>query len=188
MNNNVYKNKCIYIYEFNYGTVQWVTIHCGYLFDWQVSSLLSDICPLATPWWLIDFTPSLCFCFIQSTQDMSLRSFPLIRVHVNPFTHFAAICMWTLNPFSVYVCLSQMILIMIICVHYFSKILSPILSHNRCSPQGVNIHIPLLDKFLRYFGLYAASWVVKKMVNFDTKENWCATRLIQTLSRNMQLC
>ena len=62
-----------------------------------------------------------------------------------------------LNPFSIYVHLSQMILIMIICVHYFLKILSPILSHNSCSPQGVNIHIPLLDKFLRYFGLYAAS-------------------------------
>ena len=57
---------------------------------------------------------------------------------------------------ALYVRLGQMILIMIICVHYFSKILSPILSHY-CSPQGVNIHIPLLDKFLRYFGLYAAS-------------------------------
>ena len=74
---------------------------------------------------------------------------------LTPFAHFAAICVWTLNPFSVYVRLGQTILIMIICIHYFSKILSPILSHNSCSPKGVNIHIPLLDKFLRYFGLYA---------------------------------
>ena len=78
---------------------------------------------------------------------------------INPFAHFAAICVWMLNPFSIYVHLSQRILIIIICVHYFSKILSPILSHNSHSPHGVNIHIPLLDKFLRYFGLYAARWV-----------------------------
>ena len=98
------------------------------------------------------------------TDAMPCRMTMLVKergVFLNPFAHFAAICVWTLNPFSLYVHLSQTILIMIICVYYFSKILSPILFHNSCSPQGVNIHIPLLDKFLRYYRLYAASWVVK---------------------------
>ena len=107
---------------------------------------------------------------------------------VNPFTHFAAICVWMLNPFSIYVHLDQMILIMIICVHYFSKILSPILSYNSCSPQGVNIHTPLLDKFLRYFGLYAASWVVKKWLTLTQRKTDVLPDWSRHFPGNMQLC
>ena len=36
----------VYIYQFDYGSVQWVTMYWIIYFDWQVSLALSNICPL----------------------------------------------------------------------------------------------------------------------------------------------
>ena len=43
---------------------------------------------------------------IQWVQDPPISLFTLQELF-NPFAHLAAISMWTLNPFSTYVCLSQ---------------------------------------------------------------------------------
>ena len=52
MNKNLYEKINVYIYQFHYESVQWVTMHWVIYFDWQVSLVLSDICllrPISNP-------------------------------------------------------------------------------------------------------------------------------------------
>ena len=59
-------------------------IRLSILIDRSHQCWTSSACydPLTTPWWLIDSNTFVYFPFIQSIQDMSIRSLPLIRISV----------------------------------------------------------------------------------------------------------